>query len=465
MSNSWRFTQADWHAIMEDFRQKVHGTKSYDRIEYSKWKSLMAAINIDMSYDEVKNEFYIKCHDEDGDCAAAHLFNIDETTKSGNKTFGDYLFTNVVQRSLGWRTTIQPSTMQAFWDYVDKGWYIPTSALIGFDMYQPTKIEVVVDTTNRKGDERCIQLRQDIPYGYKVAHAWEGDGSFGDYLFKNIVDPQNPYIKKEETILATNYDTATAYTTLATSECNANYDTVTWDPGKMVVNSSDLTTSYAINAYGEVTNKTEIKETKKMENTIFNFDFGPIKGDSIRMSMYGLAVKNKDGNYVAWDKTNENIMNVDILNFSGDGLMYKMPVAIKDIKDGDIVIHNRVPMFVLETFEKSLDVIDIYSGERKSIMLARSPFNFNFATKVISLIDFGAMGGDAPDADHPFGNMWPLLMLGDSNSIDPMMLALMCASKGDCANPMMMYALMASKGGNDNLLPLMLMMNGGRFGC
>lgn len=46
-----------------------------------------------------------------------------------------------------------------------------------------------------------------------------------------------------------------------------------------------------------------------------------------------------------------------------------------------------------------------------------------------------------------------------------MILALMYADKGDCANPMMMYALMASKGNNDNLLPLMFMMNGGKFGC
>ena len=122
-------------------------------------------------------------------------------------------------------------------------------------------------------------------------------------------------------------------------------------------------------------------------------------------------------------------------------------------------------MFVLEVFDKSLDVIDIYYGERKSIIPAKSPFGFDFATKVISLIDFGTMNGDTPSEDNPFGNMWPLLMLGDSSSIDPMMLALMCASKGDCANPMMMYALLASKGNNDNLLPLILMMNGGKFGC
>lgn len=267
-----------------------------------------------------------------------------------------------------------------------------------------------------------------------------GKKTFGDYLATYVVHIPD---EEEKEQLITNYNTTTAY---------ANLDTV-------------ISTSNLSDYIYETNTKTIQKENNKMDNKIFNFDFGPVKGDNIRMSMYGLAVKNRDGNYVAWDKVNENIMNVDILNFNGDGLMYKIPVAIKDIKDGDIVIHNKVPMFVLEVFDKSLDVIDIYSGERKSIILSRSPFGFDFATKVISLIDFGTMGGATPSEDNPFGNMWPLLMLGDSSSIDPMMLALMCASKCDCANPMMMYALLASKGNNDNLLPLMLMMNGGNFGC
>lgn len=273
-----------------------------------------------------------------------------------------------------------------------------------------------------------------------------GKKTFGDYLATYVVHIPD---EEEKQQLATNYDTSTAYDAV-------NYGTTTTD-------HYVLTTDHIINTY--INPETTKKEDNKMNNKIFNFDFGPVKGDNIRMSMYGLAVKNRDGNYVAWDKVNENIMNVDILNFNGDGLMYKIPVAIKDIKDGDIVIHNKVPMFVLEVFDKTLDVIDIYSGERKSIILSRSPFGFDFATKVISLIDFGTMGGDTPSEDNPFGNMWPLLMLGDSGSIDPMMLALMCAGKGDCANPMMMYALLASKGNNDNLLPLIFMMNGGKFGC
>ena len=240
-----------------------------------------------------------------------------------------------------------------------------------------------------------------------------------------------------------------------------------------VSSSLILTTADAISEYVQsqlaTKNKTETEtvkeENNKMDNKIFNFDFGPLKSDNVRMSMYGLAVKNRDGNYVAWDKENENILNVDILNFNGDGLMYKMPVPIKDIKDGDIIIHNRVPMFVVAVYEKTLGVIDIYSGESKTIILSKSPFGFDFATKVVSIIDFGAMSDSAPSEDNPFGNMWPFLMFNGSDSIDPMMLAFMCAGKGDSANPMMMYALLASKGNNDNLLPLMLMMNGGKFGC
>ena len=263
-----------------------------------------------------------------------------------------------------------------------------------------------------------------------------------------------------------NYDTSVS-----------SLNTTTWDSCTIKSNIATATSpSITISAdeiksyvRSQLENKSEPtmkeKENNKMDNKIFNFDFGPIKGDNIRMSMYGLAIKNRDGNYVAWDKANERIMNVDILNFNSDGLMYRMPVPIKDIKEGDIIIHNRVPMFVVEVYEKTLGVIDVYSGEKKNIILSKSPFGFDFATKVVSIMDFDAMSDDTPSEDNPFGNMWPLLMLNDSGSIDPMALAFMCAGKGDGANPMMMYALLASKGNNDNLLPLMLMMNGGKFGC
>lgn len=267
------------------------------------------------------------------------------------------------------------------------------------------------------------------------------------------------------------YNTYTATNNCDTSVSSLN--TTIWDSCTIKSNiatatpsitvSADEITSYVRSQLENKSEPTKEEEDNKMNNKIFNFDFGPIKSDNVRMSMYGLAVKNRSGNYVAWDKANESIMNVDILNFNGDGLMYKMPVPIKDIKEGDIIIHNRIPMFVVDVYEKTLGVIDVYSGEKKNIILSKSPFGFDFATKVVSIMDFGAMSGDAPSEDNPFGNMWPLLMLNDSGSIDPMALAFMCAGKGDGANHMMMYVLLASKGNNDNLIPLMLMMNGGKF--
>lgn len=271
------------------------------------------------------------------------------------------------------------------------------------------------------------------------------------------------------------YNTYTATNNCDTSVSSLN--TTIWDSCTI---KSDIATATSpsitisadeIKSYvrSQLENKSEPtmkeKEINKMDNKIFNFDFGPIKSDNVRMSMYGLAVKNRSGNYVAWDKANESIMNADIFNFNGDGLMYKVPVPIKDIKEGNIIIHNRVPMFVVEVYEKTLGVIDVYSGEKKNIILSKSPFGFDFATKVVSIMDFDAMSDDTPSEDNPFGNMWPLLMLNDSGSLDPMALAFMCAGKGHGANQMMMYALLASKGNNDNLLPLMLMMNGGKFGC
>lgn len=262
-----------------------------------------------------------------------------------------------------------------------------------------------------------------------------------------------------------NYDTSvSSLNTTTWDSCTIKSNIATATSPSITI-SADEIRSYVRSQLENKSEPTKEEEDNKMNNKIFNFDFGPIKSDNVRMSMYGLAVKNRSGNYVAWDKENESIMNADILNFNGDGLMYKVPVPIKDIKDGDIIIHNRVPMFVVEVYEKTLGVIDVFSGEKKNIILSKSPFGFDFATKVVSIMDFGAMSGDTPSEDNPFGNMWPLLMLNDSGSIDPMALAFMCAGKGDGANPMMMYALLASKGNNDNLLPLMLMLNGGKFGC
>jgi hypothetical protein len=205
------------------------------------------------------------------------------------------------------------------------------------------------------------------------------------------------------------------------------------------------------------TEENETMDTNKM----IKFDFGPCTHDNIRMSIYGLAVKNAAGTYVSYNAADGSIMDVDIFNFDGGKFFYKMPVAIKDIQAGDIVIHNRKPMFVIEILveTKGLKVVDPFNGERKEIMLSRSPFGFDFATKVVNLIgNLGAMGGEA-SADNPFGNMAMMMLMCGNDEETSMndILPFMLMSQGQI-NPLM--AMMLCGGNNkDNMLPLMFAMN------
>lgn len=202
------------------------------------------------------------------------------------------------------------------------------------------------------------------------------------------------------------------------------------------------------------------KGNKKMK--AFNFDFGPCTTDNIRMSMYGLAVKNANGTWVSYNPESKEIIDVDIFNFDGGKFLYKMPVAIKDVKVGDIVIHNRKAMFVIDVSETGMTAIDPQAGEEKKILLTKSPFGFNFATKVVSLFN---MTSDAPTPDAPFGNMLPFLMMSENSGEFDMNTMLMLSMMGGQSgmdfskNPMMMYFLMKDSKNADDLLPLMFMGN------
>lgn len=204
------------------------------------------------------------------------------------------------------------------------------------------------------------------------------------------------------------------------------------------------------------TNK--IKENDKMANKMFNFDFGPVSSSQFALSPYGLAISTKENGWVAYD--GENLIDVDILNFKLDKMIYKMPATLDSIKAGDIVYHSARPMFVksVNSEEGTLRAVDYSNGSVVDVLPVKSPFGFNFITKVTSLIDLSVLTGSA-DAANPFGSLLPFLMLG--NDVDPMMFALMSMNGanglGDMTkNPMMMYLLMQNRGSND-ALPFVLM--------
>jgi hypothetical protein len=129
---------------------------------------------------------------------------------------------------------------------------------------------------------------------------------------------------------------------------------------------------------------------------------------------------------------------------------------------GDVIIHNRKPMFVIDLPEKSNNVIciDVCAGEQKTVIPTTNMFGFNFITKIVSLFDF--MGMDAPTAEQPFGNMLPLMMMSDNKDFDPMMLMFMMngGNMNFADNPMMMYFLFKD---NKDFDPMMLFAMSGAF--
>lgn len=202
------------------------------------------------------------------------------------------------------------------------------------------------------------------------------------------------------------------------------------------------------------------KENNKMKN--FNFDFGPCNPETIRMSMYGLAIKNSTGTWVSYNPATKQIIDVDVLNFDGAKFLYKMPVALKEVKAGDIVVHNRKPMFVTAPStdgSNALQVVDIYAGEEKCIVPAVSPFGFNFVTKVVSL--FGnMMTTSQATAENPFGNAFMMYALMSDENTDNMLPLMLMAQNGNNINPFMMMMLCDDKGSSNKNLMAMMAMSG-----
>ncbi len=307
------------------------------------------------------------------------------------------------------------------------------------------------------------------------------DSSFGDFLYNLFWDDD-----KLEMIYCTNdyldkaLCTSTSSTTSTTVTVGSTGSATTIQVGDYNISSGKAIDGYTI-TNGTISLTDNIEDTarkvfneewnKRKENDKMkfdNFDFGPCANDNVRMSMYGIAIKNAAGTYVSYDAANGEIIDVDVFNFDGGKYMFKLPVAIKDVKVGDVIIHNRTPMFVVGFAENTGDLIavDIRAGEKKTIMPMRNMFHFDFVTKIVSLFDMN--GVTQPSSDMPFGNMLPLMMMSDDNKdmdMKDILMMSMLANGGNMSNmnPMLLYFLASDEADGtsmkDKLLPMMLLSN------
>jgi hypothetical protein len=171
-------------------------------------------------------------------------------------------------------------------------------------------------------------------------------------------------------------------------------------------------------------NSNERKEPNTMNMfSALNLDFGPVASNIIRISPFGLAIKTPNREWHTYDAVNQKIVDVSDFSFSlGDTpILYKMPVAPSAVAIGDLILHNGVPVYVID-FENvanktaGIIVIDTDSNERKTILPVCNVFNFNFVTKVVSLFNFGTGANSlfgTPSADQPFGNILPMMMMSE----------------------------------------------------
>lgn len=194
---------------------------------------------------------------------------------------------------------------------------------------------------------------------------------------------------------------------------------------------------------------------------------GKVEGD-MKMCHLGVAAKNAEGVYVAFDKTNKTIVDVDVASFDGGDFLYQIPVQTKDIALNDCILHNGAPCIVIAT-APILKVISLTAGTEDTVKLTTNMFGFNFVTKIVSMMDLaGLTGGTGGDMTA----MLPLLMLsGDNNSnSDDTLKAIMMmqmmqqnntqqTNTNNMFNNPMMFALLAGDGKMDaGMLLAMSMM-------
>lgn len=272
------------------------------------------------------------------------------------------------------------------------------------------------------------------------------DNWFGEYLF-------DTYYNKEVLGITTS-TTANTTATLNTSSHTA------WDGTYYTTGTPPYFTGSGMfsDCY-----ETFEKDNDTMSNKALELNFGPC-ANTVRMSMYGLAVQNRNHEWVSYDADHGDIVNVNAFTIPNTGnLFYQLPIPISKIAIGNLLIHNDHMVYVTGFAEDTGNpvVIDIWEGTRVEILPTRSCFGFDYYTKVISLLD-GVEGMNA-DPDHPFGKLLPFLLMkgGEASDILPFVMMNWCGSDNTQLfdNPMMMYFMMNNGKMNENLLPLLMMMN------
>ena len=241
---------------------------------------------------------------------------------------------------------------------------------------------------------------------------------------------------------------------------------VEFSSGDIVIAQYDkLLDSVALPKNNSSKKEKERKSMNTMTNFINKFNFGAVSNDVVKMTLYGPAFATGAGTYIAYDKTKSEYIDATEFQLPVDGLFYNVPIVAKDLNVGDFIKHPAQKdeyIRVTEIKDGKVTGEAVSKGEVVTLLPTKSPFGFNFYTKLFAPFDMNFMGGEA-NKDNPFGNILPFILLNDSNGkgMDMSTMALMMAMGGsNKINPLMFLLLNKNEGSTDNLLPLMLLSGG-----
>ena len=202
-----------------------------------------------------------------------------------------------------------------------------------------------------------------------------------------------------------------------------------------------------------ITTTEEKNMSKNMFGNMFkNMKFGLFNSQSVKYSFNGIAFKTSDGDYVTY---NDDFTFTNVADMIIDMPIFAMPVSREQISVGDVIRHNDTWVIVNEVSDTEIKVAKPWTKEIVTVIPETSIFGFSFYTKIMN--PFEGLGKEA-NADNPFGNILPFLMMQNdgSDSMNPMMMAMMFGGgKIDMSNPMMMYMMMSQ---NKEIDPMMMML-------
>lgn len=199
-----------------------------------------------------------------------------------------------------------------------------------------------------------------------------------------------------------------------------------------------------------------------MKNILGNFKnlFGKVEGQFALSLFGGVAVRKSpfSQEWVTYDATN-GITDVqgNVLKF--DVPAFRLPVAAKDVKKGNIVVaQNGNYGYVTEVADGFVKVIFPATASQGTVLPIRNPLLNKAFYTVVNVLDIA--GGQT-------GGFNPLLLAalgGESNKSDllPILLASggLTGDKAGAIDPTMLLAL-GGDNGFDDILPLLLLQQGG----